>query len=288
MKKKRETKNGQAASKIKKWKFEDEMSFLLPFIQERDTCSNLKDASDDDNESKPNENEYNDKNDDTTNDRNDDIDDEIDDRDGRNDNKDDDKDNDVDEMESHTEDEKKKKQNEINRKMITNVAKSKRNRCQTQPETASAVVMKYLLDKKTAKTQIAPRTQQPDATDMFFSSIAATVKTFSPYYQNIAKSQIFSIITDHEMKQITQQQPFFAPNTSTQYKDPASMQSYQTRPYQYNVSRLLPSQSTSSTISAPYPSPSEIATPIPSSSHDDLPATIPMSHLNEETAYINI
>jgi len=64
LKKKRETKSGQAASKIKKWKFEDEMSFLLPFMQERETCTNLKDVSDDDNEHEPNENVYNDTNND--------------------------------------------------------------------------------------------------------------------------------------------------------------------------------------------------------------------------------
>lgn len=41
------------------------MSFLLPFMQERDTCSNLKDVSDNDNEDEPNEDdEYDDKNND--------------------------------------------------------------------------------------------------------------------------------------------------------------------------------------------------------------------------------
>jgi len=71
-------------------------------------------------------------------------------------------------------------------------------------------MMEYLLDKKT-KAQITPPTQQPDAIDTFFSSIATTVKNFSPYYQNVAKSQIFNIISDLEMKQIMQQ-PCFVPN----------------------------------------------------------------------------
>lgn len=47
------------------------MSFLLPFMQERNTCSNLKDISDDDNEDEPNEDEYDDKNDDRGDDQND-------------------------------------------------------------------------------------------------------------------------------------------------------------------------------------------------------------------------
>lgn len=239
LKKKRETKSGQPALKIKKWKFEDEMSFLLPFIQERDTCSNLKDVSEDE----LNEDEYNDKNDD---------------RDDRND-KADYKDDNVDEKESHIEDEKKKKQKEINKKIITKMTKDKGNRYQTQPEVASAVVMKYLLDKKIAKAQITP-IQQPSAIDMFFSSIAATVKTFSPYYQNIAKSQIFSIITNLEMKQIMQEQQFCIPNTSTKRQYSAPMESYHTGPNNVSCSLPSPSPSLSSTLT------STISTSCPSSS----------------------
>ncbi|XP_072761189.1 uncharacterized protein [Anoplolepis gracilipes] len=39
--KKRVTKSGQAAPKNKKYKYEDQLSFLLPFMKERDTLSNL-------------------------------------------------------------------------------------------------------------------------------------------------------------------------------------------------------------------------------------------------------
>lgn len=151
-------------------------------MQERDTCSNLKDVSDDDNEDESNEEERDDKNDDKGNDRNDDRGDDRNDMD--NDKKDD---MDVDSQK----DEKRKKRKEIKRKIITNMTRNKGKKYQTQPETASAMVTKYLLDKKASKVQITPPTQQPNATDMFFSSIAATVKNFSPYYQNIAKSQIF-------------------------------------------------------------------------------------------------
>ncbi|XP_011138129.1 probable ATP-dependent helicase PF08_0048 isoform X2 [Harpegnathos saltator] len=215
LKKKRKIKSGQAASKIKKWRFEDEMSFLLPFMQERDTCSNLEDISDDDNENELNEDEYDDKNDDRGDDQNDNRgDDRNNDKgDDRNGNKnDDDKDDDVDE-ELHIENEKKKKE-EVNRKII-NVARNKGKRYQTQAETASPVMMKYMLDKKTAKEQITRPSQQSSAVDTFFASIALTVKSFSPYYQNIAKSQIFSIISNLEMKQIMQEQPVFVPNSPT-------------------------------------------------------------------------
>lgn len=229
--KKRETKSEQAASKIRKWKFEEDMSFLLPFMQKRDTCSNLKDLSDDDdNEEEPNEDEYdkndrrdnrnNDKDNDRNNDREDDRnndggddrnDDRRDDRNAKGDNKDD-----VDKV-SCVEDEKKKKRKE-NRKI------SPKKRENIQPETASAVMMKYLLDKKSIKEQITPSTQ-PNAIDGFFSSITATVKNFYPYYQNVAKSQIFSIISDLEMKQIMQEQPFFVPS-APRHTGPSTHQHY--------------------------------------------------------------
>lgn len=282
MKKKREAKSGQAASKIKKWTFEDEMSFLLPFMQERDTCSNLKDVSDNDNEDEPNEDdEYDDKNNDRGDDRNDDRgeDQNYDRGDDQNDDKHNDKDDDVDE-ESLAEDKRKKKQKEINRKMVSNT-RNKENRWQKQPETASAMMMKYLLDKKTAKEQVTPL---PSAIDTFFSSIAATVKSFSPYYQNIAKSQIFSIITDLEMKQIMQ--PCFVSNTSSTQHHSAQMQSYHTGPH--NVLRPLSSPlPLPSSRATPSPSPSGIATPIPSPSYD-FPPIVLMPHLSEETQYSNV
>lgn len=121
------------------------MTFLLSFMQERASCTNLKDFSDDDDEDEPNEDQYDDKNNRIENDRN---------NDRENDN-DDDK-NDVDE-ESNAENKKKKKQKEINTKMIS-LVRNKGNRYQTQPETASAVVMKYLLNKKTTQPLITPST----------------------------------------------------------------------------------------------------------------------------------
>jgi len=154
LKRKRETKSGQAASQNKKWKFEDEMSFLLPFMQERDTYSNLKDVSDDDSEDPPNKEPNIDEHDDENgrkDDRNDDK------RDDQNNDKNDDKDNDVDDVdeELHA---KEKKRKIINKKIITNVARNKTKNYQTQQKTASAIMMEYLLDKKT-KAQITPPTQ---------------------------------------------------------------------------------------------------------------------------------
>lgn len=290
MKKRRETKSGQAALKIKKWKFEEEMSFVVPYMQERDTCTNLIDISDDVNEDGPNEKEYDDKNEEEGDDRSDD--------------KDDDKDDGIDGEdvnESLIEDEKKKKQKEIKRKVITKVARNSGNKCQTQSESASAVMVKYLLEKIIANARITPPTPQPSAIDTFFSSIAATVNNFSPYYQNIAKSQIFSIISELKMKQIMQEQPFFVPNTPTQRQHSALMR--RTIPLQsreacpsgpYTVSHPSPSPSpspsrspflSSSTTPTPSPSSSMVPTPTPSPSVYDFPATISNPHLSEQTPY---
>jgi hypothetical protein len=55
------------------------------------------------------------------------------------------------------------------------------------PETASAVLMKYLVESDSERHAEPP----VNPVDAFFKSIAATVKTFSPPHQNICKSRIF-------------------------------------------------------------------------------------------------
>lgn len=122
----------------------------------------MKDIGDnDDNRDEPSEDEYDDKNDDR--------------RDGRNDDKDNDKNDDM--VEESRNENETKKQKEINKKIITNVARNKRYRYETQM--ASAVMMKYLLDKKITKTEMTPQIQLPNA-DMFFSRISATIRIFLP------------------------------------------------------------------------------------------------------------
>lgn len=58
---------------------------------------------------------------------------------------------------------------------------------------SSTLLLNYIIEKN--KNTIDP-------IDVFFNGVCATVKQMSPYYQNIAKSKIFSIVTDIEMKQI--------------------------------------------------------------------------------------
>ena len=54
-----------------------------------------------------------------------------------------------------------------------------------QPETPSAVLIKYLVENDKEKQAEPP----VDPIDAFFKSTAATVKTFSPYHQNFASQE---------------------------------------------------------------------------------------------------
>jgi hypothetical protein len=151
--KKLSTKSGQSASvKIPKWKYADEMSFVRPYLRERDSVTNLEfdvKGETDEEELLQAESEH----DGTT------------------------------EQEEQTPTSaKNKSKNKIFRGTL--------KRPRYQPETASAVLMKYLVERDKER-----QTESPvDPTDTFFKSIAATVKTFSPYHQNICKSKIFAIV----------------------------------------------------------------------------------------------
>ncbi|XP_034836693.1 uncharacterized protein [Maniola hyperantus] len=46
--------------------------------------------------------------------------------------------------------------------------------------------------------------ESSDPVDAFLLSIGATLKTFSPYHLNLAKSKIFSIVQEHDLQQIVQ------------------------------------------------------------------------------------
>jgi hypothetical protein len=61
--------------------------------------------------------------------------------------------------------------------------------------------LKYLVEsdqERQAEPPIDPR-------DAFFKSIAARVKTFSPYHQKICKSRIFAIVSEVEMTEMLQE-----------------------------------------------------------------------------------
>lgn len=43
-----------------------------------------------------------------------------------------------------------------------------------------------------------------DPVDAFLLSIGATLKTFTPYHLNLAKSKIFAVVQEHDLQQIVQ------------------------------------------------------------------------------------
>jgi len=61
--------------------------------------------------------------------------------------------------------------------------------------------MKYLAESGKERQAELP----VDSIDAFFKSIAATVKAFSPYHQNICKPRIFAIVSEVEMTEILQE-----------------------------------------------------------------------------------
>jgi hypothetical protein len=58
--------------------------------------------------------------------------------------------------------------------------------------------MKYLVESDKERQAEPP----VDPIDAFFRRIAATVKTFSAYHQNICKPRIFAIVSEVEMTEI--------------------------------------------------------------------------------------
>lgn len=71
-------------------------------------------------------------------------------------------------------------------------------------QTASSKLMEYLINKNqnNAKNQNNTFSQYP--VDAFLAGIASTLKTLSPYYLNLAKSEIFAIVQKYEMKIISE------------------------------------------------------------------------------------
>lgn len=223
--KKKKTKSGQAADIQKKWKYEDCMSFVLPFFKQRETYSNILSPESASEES--NDEDISNKNDKTTN-------------------------NDV-----LNEDEESEKETPSKRKVMGSLSqktkslkkikipasyysKTKKN---NKPQTASSVLMKYILDNETNDEPKATSYAHP--IDTFFQGLAATVKTFSPEYQHMAKNKLFGIVSDLEWAQLQ--------NKSANPQIPLSVNP--STSYFCSNTQVAPSQNTMQYIQTPTPSP---------------------------------
>lgn len=71
------------------------------------------------------------------------------------------------------------------------------------PESASKTLMQYILQQKGNETKSKEDDINLDMNDTFFSSMSLMVKQFSPYHQHVARSKIFSIVSEIELQHIT-------------------------------------------------------------------------------------
>jgi hypothetical protein len=83
------------------------------------------------------------------------------------------------------------------------VRKCTKKRTTKTPESASSTLMKYIMQKR--ENYIA-NTTQTHSVDAFLAGLSPTLKSFTPYYLNIVKSKIFSIVQEYEMQMIVDQE----------------------------------------------------------------------------------
>lgn len=82
-------------------------------------------------------------------------------------------------------------------------------------EPASSQLMNYLIEKQ--QREEASRSAAKDPTDFFCESIAEKIKRFTPYYRNIAESRIFTLVQELELEQLLQTQDRPQEHSKQQY-----------------------------------------------------------------------
>ncbi|XP_056649035.1 transcription factor Adf-1-like [Diorhabda sublineata] len=195
---KKKGKSGQAAKKIKKWKYEDEMSFVASFLVAKQTLDSV-DLSSDDEESQEEVTEV----------QNPNSGNEINSTDA------------VDVAAPHDTEIRSENDSIVHnissQPQQSEVRKAKAiKKAKVQPkQLESAVLMSRLLDEQ----MNVSRQCDHEELDRFFLSISATVKKFSPYLQAIAKNKTFSFISEMELQQLAP--PRFITNIP-QYTDTLS------------------------------------------------------------------
>lgn len=168
---KRKTKSGQGATIIKKYKYEDNLNFLLPHVQDRHTITSIENEQTQ--VSTDNEIEI------------------------------------IDTHQQQQQQPLANLQPskftpltdpKPNPQETAQFTRSKnRNRRlipQSQPS-ASTTLMEYII-KNNEKTK-----QDIHPIDAFFNGLAATIKKFSPYYQHLAKGKIFAVVQELEWEQLS-------------------------------------------------------------------------------------
>lgn len=207
--------SGQKTKYLKKWKYELEMNFLKPYMKERETISSVEAQSD------------------------------------------------VEKNSSATEDEETFSENETNQsnniamesisspnenithsippapsgtfckpqpKKIMTPKKRKKPECRTTSESASSHLMKYIIEKEKEEEVKSNKKTEINVIDQFFQSMSLTVKQFSPYHQHLAKTRVFSVISELELEHLKSQQMHQQQNISEFQSIPQSTQAYTLSP----------------------------------------------------------
>jgi hypothetical protein len=168
--KKRVIRSGQVTTKVKKYKYSEQLSFLNNYFQERETKGNIEtqaEADDDEQTQDIMERE------------NENFQSQI-----------------TDNPQPITDYQNGEGNDNISSRQTPRKSAARR----TQPqETAATTLMKYIIHKnETMPTLIHP-------VDAFLAVIAPTLKTLSPYYLNLAKSKIFATVQEYEMAMLMQE-----------------------------------------------------------------------------------
>lgn len=93
---------------------------------------------------------------------------------------------------------------ELSKSVSISTPKKKCNRSSRPQETASATVMKYLLENR---QQTTDKDKEKDSLELFFESMVKTVKTFSPVDQHLIRNQIYNLVSQMEAKYLMPHPP---------------------------------------------------------------------------------
>ncbi|XP_060835322.1 uncharacterized protein LOC132918206 isoform X2 [Rhopalosiphum padi] len=172
----KKTTSGQAAKKVKKYKFDDQLQFLEPRIQERDTLSNIEDVVDNEDVDIFNENM------------------------GKNKNENENAEIQSDEHMNEIVSDGGKQLQTVKQTMDSkSIKKWTKNHLNYSPYYMTSPLMKYITHKQDHNMANATQSNPVDA---FLTGLSPTLKTFTPYYLNLVKSKIFSVVQEHEKKMI--------------------------------------------------------------------------------------
>ncbi|XP_072944178.1 uncharacterized protein [Epargyreus clarus] len=186
----RKTKSGQSSTVIKKYKYEEILQFLLPYIQDRKTRSNIDDDDADTNESEIQQEQESQETGTYNNQSMQEI---------RNEEDTDSERGVIGDRATEVQRNDQFTTQQSGQSSNRSSAKVSKRRTVPHKQSSSDTLMKYILENN-AKKQNEYNKSHP--IDDFFNGLSSTVKTFSPYYQHVAKRRLFAVVQELEFEQM--------------------------------------------------------------------------------------